>query len=68
MTQHDPLDSITDLGWRVIWVEDFDHRVHVVDDISLVLIDPRVERPVAAEAALSLIASPGSHSGLSEAS
>lgn len=68
MTTHDPLDIITTMGYRVVWVDDFDHRVHLVDGVGVVLIDPRVERPAAAEAALSLIALPGPQTGLHEAS
>lgn len=68
MAVHDPLDVLTSLGWRVVWVEDFDHRVHLVDDIDIVLIDPRVERPAAASAVLSLLALPDPQTGLHEAS
>lgn len=68
MATHDPLDVVNSLGWRVVWIEDFDHRVHLVDDISVALIDPRVERPAAASAVLSLLALPDPRTDLYEAS
>lgn len=37
--QHDPLDRITELGYRVVPMEDFDDQVYIADDIAAVLID-----------------------------
>lgn len=65
---HDPLDTVTALGYRVVWVENFDYRVAAVDDLQLMLIDPRVERPAAASAALGLLESPETYDGIFEAS
>lgn len=49
---HDPLDAITVLGWRVVPMEDFGHRVTIVNDVRVLLIDRRVDRQTAADCVL----------------
>lgn len=51
-TTHDPLDAITVLGWRVVPMEDFGHRVTIVNDVRVLLIDRRVDRQTAADCVL----------------
>lgn len=52
---HDPLDTITALGFRVVFVPDFDDQVVMVWDARVVMIDPVLDRRSAADAALSLL-------------
>ena len=68
MIQHDPIQIIRDMGYRVVWMEDFDHQVTLVDDVRVALIDHRVERQYAASAVLELLSSYDSLSGLPDAS
>lgn len=51
-TTHDPLDAISILGWRVVPMEDFGHRVTIVHDVRVLLIDRRVDRQTAADCVL----------------
>lgn len=46
--QHDPLDQLAAAGVRVIWVDDFDKRIVLVDDDAIALVDCRISRRVAA--------------------
>lgn len=48
----DPLDRVATLGYRIIWVPDFENRVSIVRGVKVVLIDPAVDRQVAANAIL----------------
>lgn len=56
MIQHDPLQIIRDMGYRVVWMEDFDYRVFLVDGADVVLIDRLVPRQDAADCLLELVA------------
>lgn len=44
----DPLDALTATGLRLIWVEDFDERILLVDHDRIALVDHRISRHVAA--------------------
>lgn len=54
----DPIDFIAALGVRIVWMEDFDHRVYLVDGLNVALIDHRVPRSDAASCLLELLAAP----------
>lgn len=57
-TQHDPLDTIRQMGIRIVWMEDFDYRVYYVDGVDVALIDRLVPRQDAADCLLRLLARP----------
>lgn len=67
-TQHDSLEMIRNMGYQVVWMEDFSHQVTLVDDVRVLLIDRRVERSCAASTALDLLAESRSRRGLPEVS
>lgn len=54
----DPLDRIIEMGYRVVWMEDFERRVVVVDDYDIALIDHAVPRRAAARSLRRLLGLP----------
>lgn len=68
MIQHDPLQIIRDMGYRVVWMEDFDYRVFLVDGAGVVLIDRLVPRQDAADCLLELVSPPSPERAHREAS
>jgi len=67
-TSPDPLDTITDLGYRVVWLEDSDYGVWLCDGPNIAVIDPRVPRQVAADYLLASLAHPLPGLGVQDAS
>lgn len=55
---HDPLAPIIDAGIRVVWMEDFDYQVYLVEGVDVVLIDRLVSRRDAAECLIEMLAHP----------
>ena len=68
MIQHDPLQIIRDMGYRVVWMEDFGHRVFLVDEADVALIDRLVTRQDAADCLLELVSPPSPGRARREAS
>lgn len=64
----DPLDTILKTGYRVVWMEDFDYRITLVDEVRVLLIDHRVERCYAASEVRDLLAESDSLRELPDAS
>lgn len=54
----DPFDVVSALGVRIVFVPDFDYRITLVSDVGVLLVDPAVDRQVAADSALDLILDP----------
>lgn len=52
----DPLDVVTALGVRIVFVPDFDDQVVLVQEVGVVLVDPACSRKAVADVALDLIA------------
>ena len=52
----DSFDVLAALGWRIVYVPDYDYQVTVVDGAGIVLVDPALDRQAAADCALDLIA------------
>lgn len=51
----DPLDQLASLGVRMVWLEDFNEELVLVDDCKIALIDIRVPRFEAAKALRDLL-------------
>ena len=55
---HDPLAPALDRGIRVVWMEDFDYQVVIVEGFDVALIDYRIRRRDAANSLMELLESP----------
>lgn len=55
---YDPLEPIRNMGYRIVWMEDFDYRVYIVDGVGVILIDHQVPRQDAADCLIGMVSLP----------
>lgn len=48
----DPIDRVAALGYRIVWLTDFEDRVSIVRGVKVILADARLDRQVVASVAL----------------
>jgi len=54
----DPFDKFAELGYRIVWMEDFEDQVYFVDDVDVALIDRSIPRITAARTLRELLGLP----------